>query len=61
MSKISSKKIIKSLVKTKAKSTVSRLKALIAILVVSIFASNFLLQVDTQNSGSNPLVNISQK
>jgi hypothetical protein len=61
MTKISSKKIIKSLIKKKSKSTANRLKALIAILVVSIFASNFLQQIDTQNTGSNPNTNISQK
>ena len=61
MTKISSKKIIKSLIKNKSKSTVNRLKALIAIMIVSVFATNFLQQVDTQNTSSNPNPNISQK
>ena len=61
MPKILSQKVVKKLVKTKSKSTVNRLTALIALILVSIFASNLLQQVDAQTATSNTKVNLVQK
>ena len=61
MPKILSQKVVKKLVKTKSKSTVNRLTALVALILVSIFASNLLQQVDAQTMTSNTKVNLVQK
>ena len=61
MPKILSQKVVKKLVKTKSKSTVNRLTALIALILVSIFASNLLQQVDAQTATSNTKVNLVKK
>ena len=61
MPKILSQKVVKKLVKTKSKSTVNRLTAVIALILVSIFASNLLQQVDAQTATSNTKVNLVQK